>query len=89
MVGCRDLAFSIEWLALEKSEPLDSRGAERIGQSGVAVCDGGCASHVSRLRHDATDFLQITPELQYVANPAHDLDTESILVRGMFLYMAF
>ena len=31
---------------------------------------------------DWTDYLQVTPSIQYVSNPANDLDTDSILVLG-------
>ncbi|MDW4551497.1 carbohydrate porin, partial [Defluviimonas sp. D31] len=40
-------------------------------------------------RYDVTDFLQITPQLQYVANPANDPTTDSILVLGLRLRVAF
>ncbi|MCU9846747.1 carbohydrate porin [Defluviimonas sp. WL0024] len=40
-------------------------------------------------RYDATDFLQITPELQYVANPANDPDTDEILVLGLRVRAVF
>ncbi|NJM55137.1 MAG: carbohydrate porin, partial [Verrucomicrobiae bacterium] len=34
-------------------------------------------------RWGATDFLEITPQLQYVANPANDPGTDSVLVLGL------
>ncbi len=40
-------------------------------------------------RYDPNDFLQITPEIQYVANPANDPDTGDILVLGLRLRVAF
>jgi len=40
-------------------------------------------------RFDWTDFLQLTPSIQYVANPANDPDTDSILVLGARLRVFF
>lgn len=40
-------------------------------------------------RHDATGVLQVTPDLRHVANPANDPDTDSVLVRGIRLRVAF
>lgn len=40
-------------------------------------------------RYDVTDFLQITPELQYVVNPANDPTTNDILVLGIRLRAFF
>ncbi|MDX1293270.1 MAG: carbohydrate porin, partial [Hyphomonas sp.] len=36
-------------------------------------------------RYDMTDFLQLTPEIQYVVNPAFDPETDEILVFGLRL----
>jgi len=36
-------------------------------------------------RYDMTDFLQVTPEIQYVVNPAFDPETDEILVLGLRL----
>ena len=33
-------------------------------------------------RYDWTDFLQLTPSIQYVVNPADDPESSSILVLG-------
>ncbi len=40
-------------------------------------------------RFGLTDFLQITPELQYVINPAFDPETDRILVLGLRLRVFF
>lgn len=40
-------------------------------------------------RYDATDFLQIMPQLHYVANSANDPSTDSILVMGLRLRLTF
>ena len=40
-------------------------------------------------RFQATDFLQITPELQYVINPANDSGTDNIFVTGIRARVAF
>lgn len=40
-------------------------------------------------RYGPNDFLQITPEIQYVANPANDPATGDILVLGLRLRVAF
>ena len=40
-------------------------------------------------RFDWTDFLQLTPSIQYVANPANDPNTDSILVLGARLRVFF
>lgn len=72
----------------------DARGGEDLAGVGV---NWGRAPESMRdqytveafYRYDATDFLQITPELQYVANPAYDPDTDSILVLGLRLRMVF
>ena len=40
-------------------------------------------------RYDMTDFLQITPEFQYVINPANDPETDRILVLGARLRVFF
>jgi porin len=40
-------------------------------------------------RYDWTDFLQFTPSIQYVANPANDQDTDNILVLGARLRVFF
>ncbi|MEZ5582131.1 MAG: carbohydrate porin [Candidatus Competibacteraceae bacterium] len=34
-------------------------------------------------RYDVTDFLQLTPQIQYVVNPANDPATDDILVVGL------
>jgi len=40
-------------------------------------------------RYDMTDFLQVTPEIQYVVNPAFDPDSDEILVLGLRLRIFF
>ena len=40
-------------------------------------------------RYDATDFLQLTPSIQYVANPAYDPETGDLLVFGVRLRVFF
>jgi len=40
-------------------------------------------------RYGLTDFLQISPELQYVINPAFDTETDQILVLGLRLRAFF
>ena len=40
-------------------------------------------------RYDLNDFLQITPEIQYVVAPANDLMENDILVLGFRLRVAF
>ena len=40
-------------------------------------------------RFDRTDFSQLTPSIQYVANPANDPSTDSILVLGARLRVFF
>jgi porin len=40
-------------------------------------------------RYDMTDFLQVTPEIQYVVNPAFDPETDEILVLGLRLRIFF
>jgi len=40
-------------------------------------------------RYDVTDFLQVTPEIQYVLDPAFDPDSNSILVLGLRLRISF
>jgi len=40
-------------------------------------------------RYGVTDFLQITPEIQYVVNPAFDPETDQILVFGVRLRAFF
>lgn len=40
-------------------------------------------------RYDVTDFLQLTPALQYVVDPANDPDTDDILVLGVRLRVFF
>lgn len=39
--------------------------------------------------YDVTDFLQFTPAIQYVANPANDSETDDILVFGARLRTFF
>lgn len=40
-------------------------------------------------RYDPADFLQITPSIQYVANPAYDPATDDILVFGLRARLVF
>jgi porin len=40
-------------------------------------------------RYDLNDFVQITPSIQYVVNPANDPTTDDILVGGLRLRVAF
>jgi len=40
-------------------------------------------------RYDMTDFLQLTPEIQYVVKPAFDPETDEILVLGLRLRIFF
>jgi len=40
-------------------------------------------------RYDITDFMQITPQVQYVVNPANDPATNNILVLGVRLRVFF
>jgi porin len=40
-------------------------------------------------RYDMTDFLELTPEVQYVVNPANDPATDDILVLGFRLRAFF
>jgi len=40
-------------------------------------------------RYDMTDFIQLTPEIQYIANPANDPTTDNILVLGFRLRFFF
>jgi porin len=40
-------------------------------------------------RWEATDFLEITPQLQYIANPANDPGTDDILVLGLRVRVVF
>ncbi|NJN05517.1 MAG: carbohydrate porin [Rhodobacteraceae bacterium] len=40
-------------------------------------------------RYDVTDFLQLTPQIQYVVNPANDPATDDILVVGLRLRAFF
>ncbi len=40
-------------------------------------------------RYGLTDFLQVTPEIQYVVNPAFDPETDQILVLGVRLRAFF
>jgi len=40
-------------------------------------------------RYDMTDFLELTPEIQYVVNPAKDAATDDILVLGFRLRAFF
>ena len=40
-------------------------------------------------RYDMTDFLELTPEIQYVVNPANDAATDDILVVGARLRVFF
>jgi porin len=40
-------------------------------------------------RYDPTDFFQITPIIQYVANPANDPDTDDFLVLGLRARLVF
>ena len=40
-------------------------------------------------RYDMTDFLQLTPEIQYVINPVNDPETQAILVLGLRLRIFF
>lgn len=40
-------------------------------------------------RWDATDFLQVTPQLQYVVNPINDPGTDDILLLGLRVRVVF
>jgi len=40
-------------------------------------------------RYEVTDFLQVTPEVQYIINPAFDPDTNRILVVGLRMRISF
>lgn len=40
-------------------------------------------------RYEPNDFFQITPEIQYVANPSNDPQTDSILAFGLRLRVVF
>jgi len=40
-------------------------------------------------RYDMTDFLQLTPEIQYVVHPANDPETQEILILGLRLRIFF
>jgi porin len=40
-------------------------------------------------RYDPTDFFQVTPIIQYVANPARDPDTDDFLVLGLRARLVF
>jgi len=40
-------------------------------------------------RYDMTDFLQLTPEIQYVIDPANDPETQEILILGLRLRIFF
>jgi len=72
----------------------DARGGKDLASLGMAW---GRAPDNSRdqytveafYRHDVTDFLQVTPTIQYVANPANDSETGDILVIGARLRMFF
>ena len=68
----------------------DARGGEDL--AGLAV-GWGRAPDISRdqytleafYRYDMTDFLELTPSIQYIVNPANDPETDDILVFGMRL----
>lgn len=72
----------------------DARGGKDLAGIGV---NWGRAPGSSRnqftvetfYRWDATDFLQVTPSLQFVANPANDTTTDNILVFGVRLRAYF
>jgi len=40
-------------------------------------------------RYDVNDFLQISPTVQYVANPANDAGTDDIFLMGLRVRVAF
>jgi porin len=72
----------------------DARGGKDLAGLGVSW---GRAPDNSRdqytaeafYRYDMTDFLQLTPEIQYVVNPANDPATDDILVLGFRLRAFF
>ena len=72
----------------------DARGGQDLAGLGL---NWGRAADNSRdqytaeafYRYDPNDFLQITPEIQYVANAANDPATGDILVLGLRLRVAF
>ena len=72
----------------------DARGGQDL--AGLAVA-WGRAPNSSRdqytleafYRYDWTDFLQFSPSIQYVANPANDPGTNNILVLGARLRIFF
>ena len=72
----------------------DARGGKDLAGIGV---DWGRAPDNSRnqytleafYRYDMTGFLQLTPQIQYVVNPAYDPQTDNILVIGVRLRVFF
>jgi hypothetical protein len=91
-----ELERGIDWLV----EPVlnrtgyDARSGQDLAGLGL---NWGRAADNSRdqytaeafYRYDPKDFLQITPEIQYVANAANDPATGDILVLGLRLRVAF
>jgi porin len=80
--------------AISVGTGYDARGGK--DQAGVAG-GWGRAPDSSRdqftleafYRYDITDFLQLTPEIQYVLNPSNDPETDDILVLGVRLRLFF
>lgn len=88
--GYADGAGAMLDRAISIGTGYDARGGQDL--SGIAV-GWGRAPGNSRdqytveafYRWDITDYLQLTPELQYIINPANDPDTDDIFVFGVRL----
>ena len=72
----------------------DARGGNDLAGLGIGwgrAPDNSRDQHTLEAfyRYDATDFLQLTPSIQYVVNPANDPETDDILVFGARLRAFF
>ncbi len=87
-VGYADGAGAVLERAISLGTGYDARGGKDL--AGIAV-NWGRAPDSSRdqytleafYRYDITDFLQLTPQIQYVIDPANDPATDNILVIGI------
>jgi porin len=92
--GYADGAGAMLDRAISVGTGYDARGGKDL--AGLAVGWGGAPDN-SRdqytveafYRYDMTDFLQLTPEIQYVVNPANDTATDDILVYGFRMRVFF
>ena len=80
--------------AVSMAVGYDARGGKDLVGIGV---DWGRAAHNSRdqytmeafYRYDITDFMQLTPSIQYIINPVNDDQTDDIFVAGVRLRFYF